>query len=93
MSTQGTTPSAYTPSSLPTIDGGIPTYTQRELLKIAAALAQTTTLTPQSCDKSPVNPIVGMQRLALAPWRPVSGQTTDRWVTYHGGAWVYLNSL
>ena len=93
MSVQGQQPISFVLGSAPPGDKGLDVYMKRALQQISASITSLLTLTPQVATKAPVPPVVGMQRLAVAPWRPVAGQTADRWVTYYGGAWVYSNSM
>lgn len=82
----------YTPSAYPTIPGGESFYLRAELDKIAASIRQLAAHTPQAATSAPSNPPDGLQRLARAPWRPVSGQTTDAWVFWDAvaKAWALL---
>ena len=82
----------YKRSSPPALDGGDVRYLAQELTKIQEALQAIQNLTPQQCSIAPPKPLPTMIRFAMAPWRPVAGQTTDKWVTYVNGAWAYLAS-
>lgn len=86
----GTAPLPYVPGNLPGAPQGLPRYLQDELRRLEATLQTVILLTPQTATRAPRVPIDGMQRYAKDPWRPVVGQTTDRWVTYVAGAWAYL---
>jgi hypothetical protein len=86
-------PTAYTVGAGPSCDPSSPVYLQNQLRALSATLEQMRQMTPQPATKAPASPVNGMHRLACAPWRPVVGQTTDRWVTYYSGNWIYSNSM
>lgn len=89
----GTVPTPYGTGPTPIDTTGYQNYVQKELEKIATSLSTICALLPQAATRAPTKPIENMQRFSKDPWRPVAGQTTDRWVTYVNGAWVYLNSV
>ena len=88
----GTVPTAYVRGPAPTSVEGYQTYVANELAKIARSIDSLVALSPQAAIKAPARPIENMIRFAKAPWRPVAGQTTDRWVCYVAGNWAYLAS-
>jgi hypothetical protein len=88
----GTIPTPYIRGPAPLSPDGYPVYIGRELDKIAKAIRTLVDLAPQAAIKAPARPIENMIRFAKSPWRPVSGQTQDKWVTYVAGSWNYLSS-
>lgn len=90
MSTSPTFPTPYVPRPVPTIDGGDAVYLQRELRALQVSVQSLIFMSPQNASLPPDRPRSGMIRRAVSPWRPVAGQTTDRWVSYDGSAWGYL---
>jgi len=76
------------------LDGSDSLYVLRELQAIGKSLNSVQLLTPQAAVSVPSTLIDGMQRLARAPWRPVTGQTEDAWVYWDASAavWKLLNS-
>jgi hypothetical protein len=85
-------PLPYTPSPAPTLDGGDVLWGQQQFDRISATLNSLLALTPQPATAAPKAPQDGMIRLARSPWRPVSGQTADKWVYWDApsGSWLYL---
>ncbi len=83
-------PVPYSPRVAPTLPGGEMPYLRQELIAIQATLDGVLALLPQVATIAPSAPHTGMIRKAISPWRPVSGQTSDRWVIYNGTTWDYF---
>lgn len=90
---QDTKPRPYVPLGRGIIDPHDPRYLFDQLNAIAQSLNTLVLLCPQVATKAPHPPQETMIRYAKAPWRPVSGQTADAWVTYVNGAWAYLKDV
>jgi hypothetical protein len=69
-------------------------YTNLKL--IMTAINQLVIMTPQSAIRAPAKPQDGMQRLARAPWCPITANETNVWVYWDVtansglGGWVAL---
>ena len=92
-------PQSYIPTLTPQSEPGeakVIKWVLANLLKIKTAVDQTTVMTPQSATKAPANPQDGMQRLARAPWCPITAGVTNVWVFFDitansgNGGWVAL---
>lgn len=83
-------PAAFVPDGSPNLPGGDDKYLRAQLAAIQTTLDQVLNMLPQVATAAPVRPQAGMIRKAVSPWRPVVGQTTDRWVVYSGTAWEYF---
>lgn len=85
---------AYKQGILPLLPGGEGPFAQREFDKLETVLSSHTDMLPQAATKAPSVLADGMIRLARNPWRPVSGQTVDKWVYYDaaGGIWRYTDT-
>lgn len=90
MASSSRVPAPYSPRPTPPLPASLPVFLTRELRDIQETLAGVLALLPQDAVMAPDNPVSGMIRRAVAPWRPVIGQTADRWVSYQAGAWAYL---
>lgn len=84
------TPTAYRAPTLPPDPANLPTYLARELRSLERVIDGLLDFLPRDANAAPRNPLVGMIRRAVAPWRPVAGQSSDRWVQYDGTQWTYL---
>ena len=84
-------PTPYRPAAPPTIPGGDRMFFLEEFTKLRRTLAEVQDMLPEKTNAAPGRPREGMVRKALSPWRPVVGQTTDKWVIYNGSAWEYLD--
>lgn len=69
-----------------------PEYLRVELTNLQASLNQVIIMLPQAAASAPAQPQQGMMRLALAPWRPLVGTTTDGWVVFNGTDWVAIQA-
>ena len=83
-------PTPYHPRPLPPRPESLPVFVTRELRDLEATLTSVLALLPRNASAAPSDPVPGMIRRAVAPWRPVAGQTKDRWVSFDGNAWTYL---
>lgn len=83
-------PVPYSPRVAPTLPGGEMPYLRQELLSVQTTLDGVLSLLPRVATIAPAVPRVGMIRKAMSPWRPVSGQSSDRWVIYDGLVWTYF---
>lgn len=94
MSRPLSAPTPFQRSPQPLIDGGDGAYLRTELQNVHAAIESTQLFTPCPAIKAPASPVDGMIRLARKPWRPVAGQTVDKWVYYDGvgAVWRYLGT-
>lgn len=86
-------PTAYTPRPLPTLGTDLRTYAQRELRDVGDSIGSILLMLPQDAVAVPAKLVHGMIRKAKSPWRPVAGQTTDRWVIYDQDVpgWKYID--
>lgn len=84
-------PTPYIASPPPLDPSGLNVYLQKELAALQRTIAGVVVMLPQDAIAAPAKPQDGMIRRSMAPWRPVAGQTADRWVIYLAGAWGYLN--
>jgi hypothetical protein len=83
-------PKPYQTRSPPSLPDPTNSYLTLELRSIQETLRGVLDMMPQDAIAAPAAPREGMMRLAKSPWRPVAGQTADKWVTYVNGAWAYL---
>lgn len=77
------------PAIVPLIEGGAAVAARSELAHLRTAIQTAVLLIPQTAVKAPTAPVDGMIRLSRAPWRPVSGQTTDQWVYFDGAGQIW----
>lgn len=85
-----TRPTPFRRGSPPSIPGGDRQFLVEELRRLELTLRDLCDLVPQETNTPPTRPRSGMIRRALAPWRPVVGQTEDAWVSFDGASWTYL---
>jgi hypothetical protein len=87
-------PRSYRPRlPAPTEGVAVQRHLAEELRAVQETLEGVLDMLPQSASEAPPRPRNGMIRRAESPWRPVVGQTTDRWVIYDDATpgWSYLD--
>ena len=84
-----TFPRPYVPRQFPAFRDltGASRYVLQDGKDTAATISDLLLAYPQVAVAAPANPSIGWIRKAMAPWRPLSGQTADQWVVFNGTDW------